>query len=87
MTVMTQTTIATLNRQLEADNWEAHNHARLADALGNLDDRSRDILQSRWLSEKKATLHDLANKYGVSAERIRQLEANAMKKMKGSLIA
>ena len=73
--------------QLEADNWEAHNNARLAEALDNLDDRSRDILQSRWLSEKKATLHDLADKYGVSAERIRQLEANAMKKMKGALIA
>ncbi|WP_455217588.1 RNA polymerase sigma factor RpoH [Kaarinaea lacus] len=73
--------------QLEAENWEAHNHERLAEALDNLDERSRDILQSRWLSEKKATLHDLADKYGVSAERIRQLEANAMKKMKGALIA
>jgi RNA polymerase sigma-32 factor len=73
--------------QLESENWEAHNHARLTEALDNLDDRSRDILQSRWLSEKKATLHDLAGKYGVSAERIRQLEANAMKKMKGALIA
>ncbi len=73
--------------QLEAENWEEHNNARLADALSDLDDRSRDILQSRWLSEKKATLHDLAGKYGISAERIRQLEANAMKKMKGALIA
>jgi RNA polymerase sigma-32 factor len=74
-------------RQLESEDWEEHNHARLADALGDLDDRSRDILQSRWLSEKKATLHDLADKYGISAERIRQLEANAMKKMKGALVA
>lgn len=74
-------------RQLENEDWEEHNHARLADALGDLDDRSRDILQSRWLSEKKATLHDLADKYGISAERIRQLEANAMKKMKGALVA
>ena len=73
--------------QLEAENWEAHNHARLENALEDLDDRSRDILQSRWLSESKATLHELADKYGVSAERIRQLEANAMKKMKGALIA
>ena len=73
--------------QLEAANWEEHNYARLADALDNLDDRSRDILQSRWLAEDKATLHDLADRYGVSAERIRQLEANAMKKMKGALIA
>ena len=73
--------------QLEADNWEEHNNTRLTDALSGLDERSRDILQSRWLSEKKATLHDLAGKYGISAERIRQLEANAMKKMKGVLIA
>jgi RNA polymerase sigma-32 factor len=73
--------------QLEAENWEEHNNTRLADALSDLDERSRDILQSRWLSEKKATLHDLADKYGISAERIRQLEANAMKKMKGVLVA
>ncbi|MCK4587530.1 MAG: RNA polymerase sigma factor RpoH [Gammaproteobacteria bacterium] len=73
--------------QLEAEDWEEHNNSRLADALSDLDDRSRDILQSRWLSEKKATLHDLAGKYGISAERIRQLEANAMKKMKGALVA
>jgi len=73
--------------QLEAENWETHNHVRLIEALNDLDDRSRDILQSRWLSENKATLHDLADRYGVSAERIRQLEANAMKKMKGALIA
>jgi len=73
--------------QLEAENWEEHNNTRLADALSNLDERSRDILQSRWLSEKKTTLHELADKYGISAERIRQLEANAMKKMKGALVA
>ena len=73
--------------QLEAEDWEEHNNSRLADALSDLDERSRDILQSRWLSEKKATLHDLASKYGISAERIRQLEANAMKKMKGALVA
>ncbi|MCF6338748.1 MAG: RNA polymerase sigma factor RpoH [Gammaproteobacteria bacterium] len=73
--------------QLEAENWEAHNNDLLAGALGDLDDRSQDIVKSRWLSEKKVTLHDLADKYGVSAERIRQLEANAMKKMKGTMIA
>ena len=73
--------------QLEAENWEQHNYDRLANALDDLDERSRDILHSRWLSEQKATLHDLADKYGVSAERIRQLEANAMKKMKGALLA
>jgi RNA polymerase sigma-32 factor len=73
--------------QLESDDWEEHNNSRLAEALEDLDERSRDIVQSRWLSEKKATLHDLADKYGISAERIRQLEANAMKKMKGALVA
>jgi len=73
--------------QLEEQDWEQHNYARLSDALEGLDERSRDILNSRWLAEDKATLHQLADKYGVSAERIRQLEANAMKKMKGALLA
>ena len=53
-----------------------------AEALGELDERSRDILQRRWLSEHKSTLHELADVYGVSAERIRQLEKNAMKKIR-----
>ncbi len=51
-------------------------------ALKELDERSRDILQRRWLTDDKATLHDLADVYGVSAERIRQLEKNAMKKLR-----
>ncbi len=72
---------------LEAEDWEAHNQQRLSLVLDGLDERSRDIVKSRWLSEKKATLHELADKYGVSAERIRQLEKNAMKKMKGALAA
>ncbi|MEP7184841.1 MAG: RNA polymerase sigma factor RpoH [Rhodanobacter sp.] len=56
----------------------------LTDALSHLDKRSRDIIQRRWLNdESKATLQDLADEYGVSAERIRQVEANAMKKMRG----
>jgi len=60
----------------------------LSSALGNLDDRSRDIIQRRWLAEdNKATLQDLADEYGVSAERIRQIEANAMKKMRVALAA
>jgi RNA polymerase sigma-32 factor len=54
----------------------------LSGALQKLDDRSRDIIQRRWLNENKATLQDLADEYGVSAERIRQVEANAMKKMR-----
>ena len=54
----------------------------LSSALSRLDERSRDIIQRRWLNENKATLQDLADEYGVSAERIRQVEANAMKKMR-----
>ncbi|AIF49501.1 RNA polymerase sigma factor RpoH [Dyella japonica] len=59
----------------------------LSTALRNLDERSRDIIQRRWLNEEKATLQDLADEYGVSAERIRQVEANAMKKMRGLFAA
>lgn len=59
----------------------------LRNALTQLDERSRDIIEKRWLAENKATLHELADKYGVSAERIRQLEKNAMKKVKGSMEA
>jgi RNA polymerase sigma-32 factor len=54
----------------------------LTDALAHLDERSRHIVQRRWLDDDKATLQDLADEYGVSAERIRQVEANAMKKMR-----
>lgn len=57
----------------------------LYSALESLDERSRDILQRRWLNERKETLHDLADEYGVSAERIRQIESAAMKKLRGSL--
>jgi len=66
---------------------EANESAQLNTALGDLDDRSRDILMRRWLSEKKATLHELAAEYGVSAERIRQLEQNAFKKIKSAMQA
>ncbi len=68
--------------QLEDADWEASSVNSLEAAIGQLDERSRDILQQRWLSEHKSTLHDLADKYSVSAERIRQLEKNAMKKVK-----
>ncbi len=73
--------------QLENDNWEESNLGGLTLALGQLDDRSRDILQKRWLNDDKATLHDLADEYGVSAERIRQLEKNAMKKVRSMMEA
>jgi RNA polymerase sigma-32 factor len=59
--------------------------ARLKESFGRLDARSRDILQRRWLNDEKATLHELAAEYGVSAERIRQIEKNAMNKLKANL--
>lgn len=73
--------------QLEAADWEENNNHHLHLALSELDERSQDILQNRWLAEQKATLHELADKYGVSAERIRQLEKNAMKKLKATMEA
>jgi len=66
----------------EAEDWEQHHHNVLFDGVESLDDRSRDIIQSRWLLDPKTTLQELADKYGVSAERIRQLEAVALKKLK-----
>ena len=60
---------------------------RLRGALGRLDARSRDIVQRRWMSEDKATLHELAGKYGVSAERIRQIESSALGKLRGMMAA
>lgn len=68
---------------LEAENWEAHTTQRLSMALASLDERSQHIVRARWLDDdNKTTLQDLAEMYGVSAERIRQLEKNAMRKLK-----
>lgn len=68
---------------LEAENWEAHTTQRLSLALASLDERSQHIVRARWLDDdNKITLQDLAEMYGVSAERIRQLEKNAMRKLK-----
>ena len=74
------------SKVLEAADWSEHNNKRLATALETLDDRSRDILNSRWLGEKKLTLHDLADRYSISAERVRQLEKAAMQKMRTALM-
>jgi RNA polymerase sigma-32 factor len=74
-------------RTVEADDYEKTSTDGLYVALEDLDDRSRDILQRRWLNDDKATLHELANEYGVSAERIRQLEKNAMNKVKAMMEA
>ena len=72
---------------IEEADWEEDNHSKLTLALAGLDERCQDILRQRWLSEKKATLHDLATKYSISAERIRQLEQGAMKKVRAVLEA
>ena len=72
---------------VEAADFAKDSTARLQLALADLDDRSRDILERRWLTDDKSTLHELAALYDVSAERIRQLEANAMKKLRTVLIA
>jgi len=71
---------------LESADWGGHEHDLLAEAMATLDERSLDILSSRWLADKKATLHELAERYNVSAERIRQLEQNAMKKLRAAVV-
>ena len=70
---------------VENTEWSDNGKQALHLALRDLDERSQDILTSRWLSEKKLTLHELAEKYGVSAERVRQLEQNAMKKLRTAI--
>ncbi len=70
----------------EAD-WQSGNSARLATALAELDERSRDVIMLRWLADEKTTLAELAETYEVSAERIRQIEKNAMKKLRLALAA
>lgn len=72
---------------IEAEEWEESKNDSLYFAMDGLDERSKDIIKSRWLSDEKATLHELAAKYQVSAERIRQLEKNAMEKVKGMIQA
>jgi len=67
---------------MESGNWKEDSNRRLQEAMAQLDGRSRNILVQRWLSDSKSTLHDLADEYGVSAERIRQLEKNAMAKIR-----
>ena len=67
---------------IEKEDVSTLNTTHLYEALKQLDDRSRDIIYDRWLSDEKLTLHELAEKYGISAERVRQIEQNAMKKVK-----
>jgi RNA polymerase sigma-32 factor len=67
---------------VEDDEWHNHGCNQLENGLAQLDERSQDILRKRWLADKKVTLQELAKFYGVSAERIRQVESNALKKLK-----
>jgi len=71
--------------QIEQADWRENSVNNLEMAMSGLDDRSRDILQRRWLNEGKETLHELAAVYNVSAERIRQLEKNAMQKVRATM--
>lgn len=74
---------------IEEDNWDNNAADKLTMALSELDERSQNIIRARWLAEdeSKATLQELADKYGVSAERVRQLEKNAMKKLRVAIEA
>ncbi len=67
------------------DDWDANATKRLYSAMKTLDDRSQDIIETRWLADDKTTLQDLADKYQVSAERVRQNEKNAMKKLQAAM--
>jgi RNA polymerase sigma-32 factor len=70
---------------VEAEDTQLHTKSKLHYALTQLDERSQDIISSRWLSEPKATLQDLSVRYHISAERVRQLEANAIKKLQSNM--
>lgn len=74
---------------LEHEDYESKTNNALSTALAELDPRSKDIVARRWMTDdsNKPTLHDLAKEYNVSAERIRQIETQAMKKLKGLLLA
>jgi RNA polymerase sigma-32 factor len=71
--------------QVEAADFNDDATTRMAAAMNILDERSRHIIEARWLTDAKKTLHELADEYGVSAERIRQLEANAIKKLRNAM--
>ena len=70
---------------VEDKNWKSHANAKLSSAMATLDERSQHIVRARWLTDDKTTLQDLATYYQVSAERIRQLEKSAMKKLKAAM--
>ncbi len=71
---------------VEQENYEEINHGALLKGVANLDRRSQEIIRSRWLDDEKLTLNELADKFDISAERIRQIEATAFKKLKANLV-
>ena len=71
---------------LAEEDWQSQHHQRMFSAMQTLDERSRSIIERRWLHDDKVTLQELADEYGVSAERIRQLENNAMKKLRSAIV-
>jgi len=73
--------------EVEREEWDEDSSDRLSIALEKLDERSRTILKRRWMTDDKATLHELADEYGISAERVRQVETNAISKLKGLMSA
>ena len=73
--------------EVEREEWEEDSTDRLSAALSRLDERSRNILKRRWMTDDKATLHELADEYGISAERVRQVEVNAISKLKGMMVS
>ena len=77
---------ADLADDIEQQQWQEQSHTRLFSALKTLDERSQDIVSARWLTDDKATLQELAEKYSVSAERVRQLEKTAMKKLQAAMV-
>ena len=72
---------------VERAEWDDDTSSKVAEALDKLDARSQAILKSRWMTEQKATLHELADQFGISAERVRQIEANAIKKLRKLVVS
>ena len=72
---------------LEQDDWQERAAGRLHEALAQLDERSQAIIQARWMTDRKATLQDLAGRFGVSAERVRQIEQQAIRALRGAVAA
>ncbi|MEW9798852.1 RNA polymerase sigma factor RpoH [Alteromonas sp. CYL-A6] len=78
---------ADVETEIINQDWDANASKRLYSAIKTLDERSQDIIETRWLADTKITLQDLADKYQVSAERVRQIEKNAMKKLQAAMVA